>query len=86
MIPSGVCAEPMRDRPDSTPLLGQITVPVLVVVGAEDGLTPPSLAQPLAAALPDGRLAVVEGAGHLTNLEQPEAFNAVVGSFLQGLR
>jgi pimeloyl-ACP methyl ester carboxylesterase len=86
--PDGIIGalEAMRDRPDSTPLLGQIAVPALVVVGAEDGLTPPALAQTLAAALPDGRLAVIEGAGHLASLEQPEAFNAAVGSFVQALR
>jgi pimeloyl-ACP methyl ester carboxylesterase len=83
-ISGGLAA--MRDRPDATPLLGQVAVPALVVVGAEDVLTPPALAQALAAGLPDGRLAVVEGAGHLSSLEQPEAFNAAVRSFLHTLR
>jgi pimeloyl-ACP methyl ester carboxylesterase len=76
----------LRDRPDSTPLLGSISLPVLVVVGGEDTLTPPALAQNLAATLPDARLATIEWAGHLANLEQPEAFNAAVRSFLQTLR
>ena len=76
----------MRDRPDSTPLLGRIAVPALVVVGGADALTPPAVAQGLAAALPDARLATIEWAGHLSNLEQPEAFNAAVRSFLQALR
>jgi pimeloyl-ACP methyl ester carboxylesterase len=75
----------MRDRPDSTPLLGQIRVPTLVVVGGEDVLTPPALARAMADAIPGARLATIEGAGHLANLEQPEAFNAAVRTFLRGL-
>jgi 3-oxoadipate enol-lactonase len=75
----------MRDRLDSTDLLGQVRVPTLVVVGAADALTPPTLAQALAAAIPDARLATIEWAGHLSNLEQPEAFNAAVLSFLESV-
>lgn len=75
----------VRDRPDSTPLLPGIRVPTLVLVGGEDVLTPPALAQALAKAIPDARLARIEWAGHLANLEQPEAFNAAVRSYLEGL-
>ncbi|HJT76728.1 MAG TPA: alpha/beta fold hydrolase [Gemmataceae bacterium] len=75
----------MRDRPDSTALLPRIRVPTLVLVGSEDTLTPPSVAEALVLGLPDGRLAVIQGAGHLANLEQPEAFTAAVGSFLKAL-
>jgi 3-oxoadipate enol-lactonase len=74
--------EALRDRPDSTSGLGKIAVPTLVVVGAADALTPPALAQGMVAAIPDARLATIEWAGHLSNLEQPEAFNAAVRSFL----
>jgi 3-oxoadipate enol-lactonase len=76
----------MRDRPDSTPWLAGINVPTLVVVGAEDALTPPAGARAMAAAIPDARLAIIEGAGHLASLEQPEAFTGAVRSFLQKLR
>jgi pimeloyl-ACP methyl ester carboxylesterase len=75
----------MRDRPDSTDLLRRVTVPTLVVVGAADALTPPALAQAMVQALPDARLATIEWAGHLANLEQPEAFNAAVRAFLDAL-
>ncbi|HLG06804.1 MAG TPA: alpha/beta fold hydrolase, partial [Gemmatimonadales bacterium] len=45
----------MRDRPDSTPLLATLTgIPTLVVVGAEDVITPPAIAQAMAAAIPGG--------------------------------
>src|SRR5690606_4348022 len=61
--------ERLRDRPDSTPLLKAIAIPVLVVAGAEDVITPPDAARELAAALPHGSVAIVPAAGHLSNLE-----------------
>jgi pimeloyl-ACP methyl ester carboxylesterase len=76
----------MRDRPDSTPWLTGIRVPTLVVVGSEDVVTPPATAEAMAAAIPDARLAVIQGAGHLSNMEQPEAFTAALSAFLQTAR
>jgi 3-oxoadipate enol-lactonase len=78
--PEGVARalEAMRARPDSTPRLGEIRVPVLVVVGEEDTLTPPSEARKIADAVPGARLVVLSGAGHLANLEAPEAFDAAL--------
>jgi 3-oxoadipate enol-lactonase len=73
----------MRDRPDSTEMLGGILEPVLVIHGQEDQLIPPSEAEAAFARLPNARLALVPGAGHLVNLEQPEAFDAEVRTFLQ---
>jgi pimeloyl-ACP methyl ester carboxylesterase len=75
----------LRDRPDATPWLGQIRLPTLVVVGSEDALTPPAVAQTLVEKIPDGRLATLNAAGHLSNLEQPELFNVALRSFLQKL-
>jgi pimeloyl-ACP methyl ester carboxylesterase len=72
----------MRGRPDSTDLLRRIDVPVLAIVGEEDTLTPPAEARLIAESVPDGRLEVLPGAGHLSNLENPEAFEAVLGRFL----
>lgn len=72
----------MAGRPDSRPLLGTITVPTLVVVGEEDGVTPPASSEAMVAGLPRARLEVVPAAGHLSNLEAPEAFNRVVREFL----
>lgn len=77
----------MRDRSDSTPLLATLGgVPTLVVVGAEDAITPPADSEAMARAIPGARLAVIEGAGHLTPLEQPEVFNRHLAAFLGGLR
>lgn len=59
-----------------------IAVPVLVVVGADDALTPPDAAKRLADAIPGARLEVIADAGHLSNIEQPDAFNRLVLDFL----
>jgi len=58
-----------------------ITVPALVVVGAYDRVTPPSAAVELAGALPDGRLSVIPGAGHLPMLERPDEVNDQLQAF-----
>jgi pimeloyl-ACP methyl ester carboxylesterase len=72
----------MAGRPDSTPLLATIAVPTLIVVGSEDGLTPPSDARAMHTAIAGSRLVELPGAGHLANLEAPEAFNAGVDDLL----
>jgi pimeloyl-ACP methyl ester carboxylesterase len=70
-------------RADSRPTLAEVHVPTLVVVGAEDVLTPPAEAEAIAAAIPGARLEVLPRAGHLANLEQPEAVNASLSAFLE---
>ena len=72
----------MAQRPDSTPLLGGIDVPALVVVGDEDAIISVADAEVLAASLPHGRLAVVRGAGHLPGLECPAEFDRILLDFL----
>lgn len=74
--------EAMRGRPDSTPDLARIRVPVLALVGEEDTLTPPAEAKKIAEGVSDGRLVVLPGAGHLANLEAPEAFDAALREFV----
>jgi 3-oxoadipate enol-lactonase len=76
----------MAARPDSTPMLGTIDVPTLVVGGAEDGVTPPGVLRSMAAAIPNSRVEILEQGGHLCPLERPAAFNRVVGEFLGALR
>ena len=77
--------EAMMARPDSTPTLGTITVPTLIVVGDEDALTPPKEARAMHAAIPGSQLEVIERAGHVSNLERPAAFNHVLSEFLARL-
>ena len=69
-------------RPDHTALLPRISVPTLVIVGEHDAVTPPPLATVLATGIPDARLAVIGGAGHMTALEEPEEWAALVIEFL----
>ena len=75
----------MAARPDSFATLQAFYRPAIVIVGAEDTLSPPSDAEAMAAALPQSRLVVVPEAGHLTAVETPEAFNAAVAGFLAEL-
>jgi len=77
--------EAMMARPDSAATLGTIDVPTLVVVGDEDTLTPPSEARAMHERIRGSRLEVLAGAGHIANLEQPSAFNHVVGEFIEGV-
>ena len=72
----------LRDRPNATPDLGIITVPTLILVGEHDAITPPAVAGELAARIPGSRVVTIPTAGHLSNLENPEAFNAAVVEFL----
>lgn len=78
-------SQAMAERPDSTALLPEIQVPALVVVGEEDGVTPPEEAKAMAAALPQADLVRIPAAGHLTALEQPDAFAHAVKGFLDRL-
>jgi 3-oxoadipate enol-lactonase len=82
--PAGVAAAQrgMAERPDRSGVLPRIAVPTLVIVGEEDELTPPAESRSLAAAIPKADLTALPGAGHLSNLEQPEAFNRSVSGFL----
>lgn len=75
----------MAIRPDSRRLLPEITVPTLVIGAEHDPLTPPAQAESLAQGIPGARLTVIPGAGHLSNLEAPEAFNDALGAFLRNL-
>jgi 3-oxoadipate enol-lactonase len=72
----------MAKRADSTDLLARIACPTLVIVGEQDALTPPSVAQEYASQIPGAQLVVITNAGHLSNLEQPEAFLQAVRGFL----
>ncbi len=62
--------------------LANIAVPTLLVYGGDDRLTPPEIGREMADAIPDARLEVIEGAGHLVNIEKPDRFNRVVLDFL----
>jgi 3-oxoadipate enol-lactonase len=73
----------LMSRPDSTPLLSTIHCPTLILVGDEDVVTPRPVAEELHRGIAGSELGIVTGAGHLSNLEQPAAFNATVARFLE---
>ena len=74
--------EALRDRPDSTPLLSTIDVPTLLLCGEDDAITPAKEMRELASAIPGATLEIIEGAGHLSNLERPAEFNAAIARHL----
>ncbi len=67
---------------DFRKILPAIDVPTLIIVGDEDKVLPPSESRALADAIPGAQLAIIEHAGHLTNIEAPERFNAILADFL----
>jgi len=72
-------------RPDVSGDLGQIHVPVLVVVGEHDAISPPAEMSQIAAAIPGAQFVIIPGAGHMSPLEKPAEFNAAVEDFLARL-
>ena len=70
---------------DQRERLDSIRVPTLVIVGDQDRITPPMLARDLANRIGGAQLVEIPAAGHLTNVEQPAAFNTAVDQFLAGV-
>ncbi|HEU0058939.1 MAG TPA: alpha/beta fold hydrolase [Hyphomicrobiaceae bacterium] len=70
-------------RPDNRPLLPTISCPSLVLVGREDALTPPSMAQEIADGIPRARLQIIADCGHLSTLERPQAVNEAMRAWLE---
>ena len=71
---------------DQRERVATINVPALIIVGEEDGITPPALSEELARIIHGSRLERIRGAGHLTNAEQPQAFNLAIESFISEQR
>jgi 3-oxoadipate enol-lactonase len=76
----------MAARPDSMAMLADIKRPVLVIGGKEDSLSPPAVAEAMQARITQARLRIIDDAGHLPNIEQPEAFNAALEQFIASLK
>lgn len=75
----------LRERPDSTPLLRTMRVPVLVIAGAEDQIAPAPAMREMAGAIADAAFVVIPEAAHLAPLEQPVPVNAAMQRFLEKL-
>lgn len=72
-------------RPDATAFLPSIEVPTLILVGEHDAVTPPALSEAMKKAISGAELHVIPGAGHLSSVEAPDAFNARLLAFLERL-
>jgi 3-oxoadipate enol-lactonase len=75
----------LRDRPDSTSALEVFDFPTLVIVGADDAITPPKLAEAMVKELKRPTLEVISNAGHLSNLDGTAAFDDAVRRWLSAL-
>lgn len=75
-------SEAMADRVDSTPDLAGIKVPTLIITSTGDALIPADVSKPMATQVPGATLAVIDRAGHLSNLEAPDEFNRLLKEHL----
>ena len=73
----------LMTRQDSTPLLTKIQVPTLILVGAEDTLTPPAMSEQMRMAIAGSQMVVLPNVGHLSSVEDSKAFNDTIAPFLE---
>ena len=76
----------LRDRPDQCASLRRVKVPTLVLCGREDQLCPLPRHELMQGLVPGATLSVIDGAGHLPVLEQPEATNRALGAWLDHIQ
>jgi 3-oxoadipate enol-lactonase len=81
--PSGIidALDALKTRPDSTPTLALITQPTLIIVGQDDQATPPALSEVMHRQIRNATMHIIPDAGHVSNMEQPQAFNAALWDF-----
>jgi 3-oxoadipate enol-lactonase len=72
----------MAEREDQSAFLSRIIAPTLIIAGNKDALTPVADAELLHREIGGSRLQIIEGAGHVSNLERPEEFNTALVKFL----
>ena len=75
----------MAQRPDRTSFLSNIIAPTLIVVGSDDALTPVADSEVMRREIGGSRLRIIEGAGHVSNIEKPEEFNRALVEFLNDI-
>jgi 3-oxoadipate enol-lactonase len=72
----------LASRTDTTPSLGNITIPVLIMVGESDATTPPAASRSMHERIPGSELHIIPDAAHMSNLENAHAFNMHLLAFL----
>jgi len=75
----------IMERADSSSLLTSISCPALVMCGTDDRMTPPETAEGISVRIRGSKLVLLGGAGHISNLEQPDAFNRALIEFLHAV-
>ena len=75
----------MRDRKDRSFLLNGIEVPTLFICGERDVLTPPQEMKEMSLKVKNSRFEIIKNAAHLSNIENPAQFNALLNNFLESL-
>jgi pimeloyl-ACP methyl ester carboxylesterase len=82
--PVGVkgCLLAMAARTDTTEFISEIKIPVLLICGEKDKLTPPYIMEQIAQSIPDSEFHIIPRAGHITPLENPELVNKIMQDFL----
>lgn len=85
--PEGIAAAQrgMAERPDATPLLATIRVPTLLICGSEDKITPAAEMQAVAGQIAGATYAEIDGAGHMSPMEEPDVVNEAMRKFLAGI-
>lgn len=73
----------MRDRPDRSATLASIKIPALILVGDNDSITPPAIAQSMQQRIAGAELEIIRGAGHMAPMEQPAQVSRAISRFLQ---
>ena len=76
----------MRDRTDYRDCLPSIAEPTLIIVGDNDPITPPPVAESMHKAIPHSKLNIIKGAAHLSTMEQPEQVNQALRQFLSSVK
>ena len=75
----------LRDRPDQTSALGGINTPTLIIVGEADQITPPDVARGMQSRIAGSRLVLIQGAGHMSPMEQPGQVNRAIEKFARAI-
>ena len=76
----------MAERPDMTDYLPMLDAPTLVIVGTEDQITPPSASEKMKTLIPNTELVIIPNAAHMAVMEQPDAVNQAIVSFMNKVR
>ena len=75
----------MAERSDASAVLATIAVPTLIIVGADDPITPPADSERMARMIRGSRLVRIAGAAHLSNVEKPDEVNREIAKFVSGI-